>query len=311
LEVPWGIAALPAGGALLAERISGRISLVSATGAVTRLGVVPGVVADGEGGLLGLAVAASDPQTVYAYLTTERDNRIVRMGWTTAGLGSPQTVFSGIPRGSIHNGGRLLLSADGTLWVGTGDAGDGENAQNRDSLAGKILRLRPDGSVPSDNPFGSAVWSYGHRNVQGLAIDAGGRLWASEFGSKLYDELNRIERGGNYGWPIAEGDDRGDSSLIDPQVTWPTSDASPSGIAILDEVVYIAALRGQRLWQVPLVDGDAGDPIATLQGELGRLRTLAVMADGTLWLATSNRDGRGEPRTGDDRIVRLALTPAS
>jgi glucose/arabinose dehydrogenase len=311
LEVPWGIAALPDGGALVAERPTGQIVRVSADGEITALGVVPGVRAEGEGGLLGLAVAAAAPQTVYAYLTTSADNRIVRIEWTERGLGRPQPVLTGIPSGAIHNGGRLAIGPDGLLWAGTGDAGDAESAQDRGSLAGKILRIGTDGSVPADNPFGSPIWSYGHRNVQGLAFDGSGRLWASEFGSQLYDELNLVERGSNYGWPLAEGDDRGRDDLVDPQVTWPTDEASPSGIAILDDVVYVAALRGQRLWQVPLTDDGAGEPVAWLEGALGRLRTVAVMSDGAIWLATSNRDGRGDPRPTDDRIVRLSLGAAS
>jgi glucose/arabinose dehydrogenase len=308
LEVPWGIAALPSGGALVSERISGRVLRVEADGTTTSLGQVPGVRARGEGGLLGLAVDPADPNAFFAYFTSGSDNRVVRVQLADDRLGAVEPVLTGIPSDSIHNGGRLLIGREGFLYVATGDAGDGNLAQDTRSLAGKILRLNLDGSVPADNPFGNPVWSYGHRNVQGLAFDSAGRLWASEFGSKLADELNLIERGGNYGWPVVEGTADGFRDFIDPQVTWPTDEASPSGLVIVDDVAYLAALRGQRLWQVQLTDGVAGTPRAWLEDELGRLRTLAVLSDGQVWLSTSNRDGRGDPRDGDDRIVRLSLT---
>lgn len=308
LEVPWGLAFLPDGSALVSERLTGRILRVRPDGVRHPLGTVPGVVAEGEGGLLGLAVPPGGGTEVYAYLTTDRDNRVVRIPLTDAGLGSPTPVLTGIPQGRIHNGGRIVFGPDGNLWVGTGETGSRDLAQDTESLAGKILRVRPDGTVPPDNPFpGSPVWSYGHRNVQGLAFDSAGRLWASEFGASAFDELNLVQRGRNYGWPVVEGVG-GEAGFVDPQVTWPTADASPSGLVIVDDVAYLAALRGQRLWQVPLVDGRAGTPTAWLDGRFGRLRTLAPAPDGSLWLATSNRDGRGTPRAGDDRIVRLKLS---
>jgi glucose/arabinose dehydrogenase len=308
LEVPWGLAFLPDGSALVSERITGRVLQVQPDGVRQLLGTVPGVAAEGEGGLLGLAVPPGSSTAVYAYLTTDRDNRVVRIPLTGDGLGTPEPVLTGIPKGRIHNGGRIVFGPDGDLWVGTGETGDPDLAQDTGSLAGKILRVRPDGTVPADNPFpGSPVWSYGHRNVQGLAFDAAGRLWASEFGSSKFDELNLVQRGRNHGWPVVEGVS-GDEQFVDPEVTWPTADASPSGLVIVDDVAYLAALRGQRLWQVPLVDGRARAPRAWLGSQLGRLRTLAAAPDGSLWVATSNRDGRGTPRAGDDRIVRLELS---
>jgi glucose/arabinose dehydrogenase len=308
LEVPWGLAFLPDGSALVSERMTGRILQVRPDGGRRVLGTVPGVVAEGEGGLLGLAVEPGSSGQVYAYLTTDRDNRVVRIALTGDGLGTPQPVLTGIPKGRIHNGGRIAFGPDGALWVGTGETGQRQLAQDRASLAGKVLRVRADGTVPPDNPFpGSPVWSYGHRNVQGLGFDSAGRLWASELGASTYDELNLVVRGGNYGWPLVEGVG-GDGRFVDPQVTWPTSDASPSGLAVVGDVAYLAALRGQRLWQVPLVDGRARTPRALLVGALGRLRTVTPAPDGSLWVATSNRDGRGTPRTGDDRIVRLDLS---
>jgi glucose/arabinose dehydrogenase len=309
LAVPWGLAFLPDGRALVGERPTGRVLVVEPGQEPVDVGSVPGVAADGEGGLLGLALSPDFAQDrlVYAYLTTDVDNRVVTVSFDGTRLGRSTAVLTGIPRASYHDGGRLLFDPDGMLLVTTGDAGDPELAQQVDSLAGKILRMAPDGSVPADNPFpGSLVWSLGHRNVQGLAFDDEGRLWATEFGSSAYDEVNLIEAGGNYGWPMVEGVG-GRPDLVDPQVTWPTSEASPSGLAWVDGVLYMSALRGERLWQIPVQGGVASRPTATLEGELGRIRTVTVAPDGTLWLTTSNTDGRGDPRPGDDRVVRLPV----
>jgi glucose/arabinose dehydrogenase len=216
-------------------------------------------------------------------------------------------LLTGIPAAGNHDGGALVVGPDGALWIGTGDAGDGARSQDRSNLGGKILRIRPDGSVPSDNPFrGSPVWSFGHRNVQGLAFDSAGQLWATEFGQNTWDELNKIAKGGNHGWPEVEGRG-GHEGFVEPQVVWRTDDASPSGLAIVGDVAYVGALRGQRLWQVPLTGGAAGHPVAALEGALGRIRTVQRDPDGGLWVTTSNTDGRGSPRDGDDRIVRISI----
>jgi glucose/arabinose dehydrogenase len=310
LDVPWGVAFLPDGSALVSERDSARIRQVTASGQVTEVGTVPDVVAQNEGGLLGLAVPPGSP-TVYAYLTTAEDNRVVRMSFDGGALGQPEVVIDGIPKAGNHNGGRLAFGPDGMLYVSTGDATQPDRAQDLESLGGKILRLSPDGAVPADNPFaGSPVFSYGHRNVQGLAFDQDGRLWASEFGQHTWDELNLIEAGGNYGWPVVEGvgdDDR----FIEPVAQWPTDEASPSGIAYVRDTVFLASLRGERLWQVPVPDGVAGTPTEFAPGEFGRLRAAALAPDGSLWVLTNNTDGRGEPRDGDDRILRVTLEAAA
>jgi glucose/arabinose dehydrogenase len=169
------------------------------------------------------------------------------------------------------------------------------------------LRVTPDGKPAPGNPTGSPVWTYGHRNVQGVAWDSQGRMWADEFGQETWDELNLIKPGANYGWPIAEGK-AGKAGLADPVVQWRPSEASPSGIAIAAGSVWVAALRGARLWQVPLTADGVGTPKQWFVGEFGRLRTVAAAADGSLWLVTSNTDGRGSPRGGDDRIVRIVLS---
>lgn len=306
LKVPWGIAFLPDRSALIAERTTGRIVRVGAGGGRARpVMTVPGVSFDGEGGLLGLAVSPSyaRDKLVYAYLTTARDNRIVRFRLG----GAVRPILTGLQKASIHNGGRLAFGPDGMLYAGVGDAGTTSNAQDRGSRNGKILRIAPDGSVPAGNPIGgSPVWSLGHRNVQGLAFDRAGRLWASEFGQNSFDEVNLIRKGRNYGWPLVEG--KGSTQggrFTNPLVTWRTSESSPSGAAIAGSSLYVGALAGERLWRVPLRGSSVGRPRALLNGRYGRLRTVVRAPDGALWISTSNRDGRGAPRSGDDRIIRL------
>ena len=310
LTSPWGLAFLPDGSALVSERDTGRVLRVPADGGEPEpVGTVDGVLAVGEGGLLGLAVPPGpDPDAVLAYLTTATDNRVVRLAWDGERLGEQVPILTGIPANTFHNGGRLLALDDGTVLVSTGDAGLPSTAQDPASLAGKILRITADGAPAPDNPDpDSPVYSLGHRNVQGLALDGAGRVWASEFGAADADELNRIRPGANYGWPVYEGGG-GDEAFVDPAAQWsPTAVASPSGIAILDDVAYVASLRGQVLWQVPLVGDRAAAPVALDLGALGRLRTVAVAPDGSLWLVTSNTDGRGDPGPADDRIIRLTV----
>ncbi|WP_030623836.1 PQQ-dependent sugar dehydrogenase [Streptomyces sclerotialus] len=317
LDSPWGVAVLPGGDLLVASRDTGKIVKVDGeSGKKTELGSVPGVAADGEGGLLGLAVSSTfgADHLVYAYFTTASDNRIARMIYNDrrpAGdqLGAPDTVFKGIPKGHIHNGGRIAFGPDKMLYAGTGETGDGEQAQDKDSLGGKILRMTPDGEPVHGNPSAdSVVYSYGHRNVQGLAWDAGKRLWASEFGQDTWDELNLIRPDGNYGWPGAEGRSGGGSS-VRPVEQWRPADASPSGIAYAKGSVWMAGLRGERLWRVPLRGTEpVAEPQAFLAGKYGRLRTVVPTGDGGLWLVTSETDKRGTPEKGDDRILRLKIT---
>ncbi|MBZ4019462.1 PQQ-dependent sugar dehydrogenase, partial [Streptomyces purpurogeneiscleroticus] len=318
LKSPWGVAALPGGDLLVASRDTGTIVKVDGkSGKKTELGSVPGVAPDGEGGLLGLAVSSTfgADHFVYAYFTTASDNRIVRMVYDDkrpAGnqLGAPDTVFRGIPKGHVHNGGRIAFGPDKMLYAGTGETGDGEQAQDKDSPGGKILRMTPDGEPAHGNPSAdSVVYSYGHRNVQGLAWDADKRLWASEFGQNTWDELNLIRPNGNYGWPEAEGRSGGDSSYVQPVEQWSTADASPSGIAYAKGSIWMAGLRGERLWRIPLRGTEpVAKPQAFLEGKYGRLRTVVPTGDGGLWLVTSETDKRGTPEKGDDRILRLKIT---
>ena len=204
----------------------------------------------------------------------------------------------------MHNGGRIAFGPDGLLYVGTGDGGDRSLAQDRSSLGGKILRLTPEGA-PAPGAA-SPVFSLGHRNVQGLAFDDAGRLWATEFGQNRFDEVNLVREGDNGGWPEVEGPGSGGGRFAAPLVTWSPDEASPSGAAVAGGALYAAALRGQRLWRVPLDgSGGVGEPQALLTGEYGRLRTVERAPDGSLWVLTSNRDGRGSPGPDDDRVLRL------
>ena len=310
LAAPWGLAFLPDGSALVSERDTARVRLVTPGGDLRPVGSVPGVDGAGEGGLLGLAVSPTYDQdrAVFAYLTAGEQNIVVRMTYDAGTLSGQQTILDGIPAAAIHNGGRIAFGPDGMLYVGTGEAGSTELAQDRRSLGGKILRITPDGDPAPGNPFeGSPVYSLGHRNVQGLAWDSRGQLWAAEFGQNEWDELNRVKAGGNYGWPEVEGR-AGDDRFRDPVRQWRTSVASPSGIAVAGNSVFMAGLRGERLWQIPIPGGKAGKPRALLSERYGRLRTVALAPDGSLWVTTSNRDGRGSVRDGDDRILRLTTS---
>ncbi|MGW9457577.1 PQQ-dependent sugar dehydrogenase [Streptomyces globisporus] len=319
LKSPWGLAALPGGDLLVSSRDEGTVHRIDGeSGKQTLLGSVPGVSPAGEGGLLGLAVSSTfgADQLVYAYFTTTSDNRIVRMSYDEkrpAGqqLGAPDTVLRGIPKGSIHNGGRIAFGPDKMLYAGTGETGDTGLSQDKESLAGKILRMTPDGEPVHGNPEAdSVVYSYGHRNVQGLAWDAEKRLWAAEFGQNTWDELNLIEPGGNYGWPEVEGEE-GEEGFIDPVAQWKTSEASPSGIAYAEGSIWMAGLRGERLWRIPLSGEKAGEPLAApqafLEEEHGRLRTVVSAGSDRLWLLTSNTDGRGTEQDGDDRILQVEV----
>ncbi|MEP9382102.1 PQQ-dependent sugar dehydrogenase [Nocardioides cheoyonin] len=309
LAVPWGIAFLPDGSALVSCRDSFEIVRIGGR-RTSVVGTVPGVVttvdSGGEGGLLGLALHPDYPRKpwLYAYHTTDEDNRVVRMRLMLRGsggrLGDPEPILTGINTSLHHNGGGLRFATDGHLFVSTGDAENSDDAQDKGSLNGKILRITDTGGVPPDNPFGNEVWTYGHRNVEGLALDAGGQLWASEFGDKAYDELNRIVKGDNYGWPYVEGAGGG---YHDPLAQWPTSECSPSGIAITRGRAWLGALQGECVWSVDL---DSGKTQRYLDGH-GRLRLVAAAPDGSLWVGTSHRDGRDSPGPGDDRIYRVTL----
>ena len=305
LAAPWSIAFLD-DTPLVSERDSGRVLELDGEGNGREIATIAGVVARGEGGLLGIAVHDG---YLYAYFTASGENRVERFELIgepgSLSLGEAETILDGLPAAGVHNGGRIAFGPDGMLYVTAGDANDRASAQSLDALSGKILRLTPSGDVPDDNPFaGSPVYSYGHRNPQGIAWDAEGTLYASEFGQNTWDELNIIEPGGNYGWPQVEGI-AGQEGFIDPVQQWRPSDASPSGIAIAADTLYIANLRGQRLRAVPLADPSTATEL--LVGEYGRLRDAVAAPDGSIWVLTNNTDGRGRPAADDDRILRLPV----
>jgi glucose/arabinose dehydrogenase len=310
LAVPWAIAFLPGGDALVTERDTARLLRITPFGQVRAIGRVPGVEPLGEGGLLGVAVAPTFARDryVYVYFTSDSDNRIARFVYSDSGIGRLDNVVTGIPHGGNHNGGRLAFGPDGMLYASTGERGEPGLSQDRDSLGGKILRMRPDGSPAPGNPFGTRVWTWGHRNVQGMAWDGNGRMFATEFGQNQFDEVNRIIKGRNYGWPEVEGSGGDRDRFANPLLTWTTDEASPSGMDFSGGSLWVAALRGERLWQVPLSrGGSVGRPISRYAGDYGRLRAVARAPDGALWVSTSNEDGRGSPREDDDKILLIPL----
>ena len=313
LDAPWSILRLPAG-TLISERDTALVRELLPDGSLRDAAEVPGVRPGGEGGLLGLAFladAAAPDGTgwVYAYFTAADDNEIVRMPLSGTpgglGLGSAEPVLSGIPKAGNHDGGRLGFGPDGLLYATAGDAGNTANAQDLGSLGGKILRMTPTGQVPAGNPFGTLIYSFGHRNPQGIAWDSRGRLWASEFGQNTWDELNLIVPGGNYGWPVVEGA-AGNPDYRDPAEQWRTSEASPSGLAIVNDTLFLAALRGERIWRI---DPSTGETSAWFVNSFGRLRDVVSGPDGTLWFVSNNTDGRGDPSPGDDRLYQVRVAP--
>jgi len=318
LDAPWGLTFLPDGSALVSERITGEILRIPAGGGEPRrVGVVPDVHVSSEGGLLGIAAspAFATDRTVYASVSGRDQNRVVAL--TIAddyrSLTVDRVLLDGIQTADRHHGGRIVVGPDGHLWIGTGDAFEPENAATADSLNGKILRIAVDGSIPVDNPGPSPIYSSGHRNVQGIAFGPDGTPYASELGHRTWDEVNVLRAGADYGWPATEG--IAGSTGEAPITTIHPDDASPSGVAHAGGSLWIGALGGRRLWQLP-VDGGAatGGPIAHLVGEYGRIRTVEVAPDGALWIVTSNTDratwGGTAPRQGDDRILRVEVSVA-
>jgi glucose/arabinose dehydrogenase len=317
-DIPWGLAFLPGGDALYTNRDAFTVIRLSRSGQKTTVGKIPGVVGtNGEGGLLGLELDPNFASNgwVYIYHTAASDNRIIRLklNGNTLDTGHIQTLVTGIRKNKFHNGGRLRFGPDGLLYASTGDSENEDLAQNTKSLNGKVLRLTPDGKVPAGNKFGNFVYSYGHRNVQGLAFDAQGRLWEAELGNSVMDELNIITNGGNYGWPMCEGTSNhkgsgcGTKGIIKPVRTWGVAQASPSGLAIVKNTLYMCALRGMRLWVMNIQGSGTSAPKAFFQGQFGRLRTVEPSPDGDIWVTTSSGDKDSTPNNGNDAILHVNL----
>ncbi|MFD2026313.1 PQQ-dependent sugar dehydrogenase [Promicromonospora aerolata] len=316
LDTPWGLTFLPDGSALVSSRDTFEIRRVDpGSGNHRSVGRVDGAVAAPDSGLLGLAASpdVARDRTVYAFVSTASDNRVVALEFDPEfeTFTQVRVVLDGIRVGTDqHQGGRLAFDRAGALWITTGDANEPALAPDPGSLNGKVLRINPDGTIPSDNPVDGPVYSTGHRNVQGIAFGPDGTVYSSEFGDQEQDEVNVIMPGNDYGWPNSEGSLG--STGTRPLFTFATDEASPSGIAYTAGSLWMAGLRGQRLWQLPVDGGEAvGDPIPHLEGEYGRLRTVQVAPDGALWVTTSETDGASwggaSPEEGDDRILHVEL----
>jgi glucose/arabinose dehydrogenase len=331
LTTPWDLVWGPDGQIWLTER-GGRISRVNpATGQRTTVGQVPQVSESGESGLMGLALHpdfASQPFVYVAHSYQQSGalrNRLVRMRWDGQSLGTPEVLLSDIPASSIHDGSRLAIGPDRLLYMTMGDASNGNLAQDRATLAGKVLRLTLAGQPAPGNPFGTAIYSFGHRNPQGLVFHpTTGALYSTEHGPSDNDEVNLIVAGRNYGWPTVHGacdDDVGSerpfcqaNNVVEPLATWtPTIAPAGADIYLADLIpqwkgsLLFTSLKGAALYRLTLsADGQRVTAKETLfAGQFGRLRDVLVAPDGSVYLATSNRDGRGSPSADDDRILRI------
>lgn len=311
LRIPWEIVFLPDGEMLVSER----------AGTIQRIGkekqtyTIEGVEHLGEGGLLGMALHPKfeENRFIYLYLTTKtRDglrNRVERYRFEENRFSEKTVIIDNIPAGANHNGGRISFGPDGYLYITTGETGQSSLAQNTNSLAGKILRIKDDGSIPSDNPFGNAVYSYGHRNPQGLAWDDEGRLWATEHGRSGvlsgFDELNLIEKGKNYGWPIIQGDETQENRESPVAHSGSGTTWAPAGAVFWNGSIFFGGLRGESLYEAKLKDGGKVSLKAHFRQELGRIRAVVLGPDNYLYITTSNTDGRGTLRANDDKIIRV------
>lgn len=322
LDVPWAIEIAPDGTIFFTERPG--VVRVIREGKLVKDPVIAmpsPFVSKGEGGLLGLALDPkfADNRYMYVYHTYEEKgqtkNRVLRLVERNDKATLDKVLIEGLPGSTNHNGGRIKFGPDGYLYITAGDRYEPPLAQDTKSLGGKILRIRSDGLIPADNPFpGSAVYSYGHRNPQGLAWQPGtGKLFASEHGQSAHDELNVIEDGANYGWPNIEGDETA-PQMITPIAHSGTTTWAPSGMTFVTRgpwkgSLLAANLRGEQMIRFELSESGGLTKVSGKQflfkGQLGRIRDVYEGPDGSLYVLTNNRDGRGTPKEGDDKIIRL------
>lgn len=311
LRIPWEVVFLPDGEMLVSER-SGTIQRIGKENQTYKIENVEHI---GEGGLLGMALHPKFEENhfIYIYFTTKTNsglrNRVERYRFEENRFSEKTIIVDNIPAGEDHNGGRVAFGPDGYLYITTGDSGQSNLAQDINFLAGKILRVKDDGAIPSDNPFGNAVYSFGHRNPQGLAWDDEERLWATEHGRSGvlsgFDELNLIEKGKNYGWPIIQGDEIKENMESPVAHSGPSTTWAPSGAAFWRGSIFFGGLRGESLYEAKIKDGGKVFLKAHFRQEFGRIRAVVLGPDNYLYITTSNTDGRGTPRANDDKVIRI------
>jgi glucose/arabinose dehydrogenase len=309
LEVPWEVVFLPSGHMLVTERV-GRLKQIDKNGRVVNELEIDEVLNIGEGGLLGLALHPnfSSNRQIFLYYTyssngNNTENRVVRFVYQNGALSKKDIIVDKIPGAANHNGGRIKFGPDGFLYITTGDAQEPSLAQDTNSLAGKILRVDENGKAAPGNALENRVFSYGHRNTQGLAWRRN-ELWATEHGPSGNDEINKIENGKNYGWPIIQGVETREG-MITPVVNSGSSTWAPTGIVFLDGMIYFAGLRGMALYSLN-PDNITKENIKVISDEFGRMRAV-VVNNGKLFVTTSNRDGRTIPKSEDDKIIKIKL----
>jgi glucose/arabinose dehydrogenase len=318
LQTPWAVAFLPNHAGILVTERPGKVRLISADGKLqeTPAATLPSVKEISEGGLLGITLHPEFMKNkfVYLYYTYSASgnntmNRVVRMKYENMRLSDEQIILDRIPGAPNHDGGRIKFGPDNLLYIGTGDAQEPSEAQNTRTLGGKILRVTDQGKPAPGNPFQNEVYSYGHRNVQGLAWNEAGELWATEHGrsgvASGLDELNLIKRGANYGWPDIEGTETRTGMTAPKRSSGSSTTWAPSGAAFVGNSLFFSGLRGRSLYEALIQNGSVSEVKEHFAGEYGRIREVILGPDGMLYITTSNTDGRGTPGASDDRLIKI------